>query len=254
MNSLETMVCRHLQHEGIGSVYERVILRRWFRALAQRHNYASVLEYGCGVTKGYDNISFLDQGIRVTVADEDVDAIQESWQFPQRPAFCTLTESPEADLVWSFAQLQMDASIIDAMKGLTTKHVLVFVPNILNFGTPIHLAYHLLTRTPCRHAERGSVRLRTRRGLLRFLVEEKIEVIESGYIDAPPIPDIGFSIRELRGTMGWSQADASEDKPPTDPTRVWQRVESLTRFENSPFIAPFRPLFGHHIFALGRVV
>lgn len=253
MNNIEALICTHLQGEGIGSVYERVVLSRWFRDLIVRHSYADVLEYRCPITKGYDNITFLDQGLRVTVADEDIDRIQEGWKFSLEPAFSTLRAAPMADLVWNLAQVQLDARLIDTMKALTRKHILIFVPNILNFGTPIHLAYHLLTRTPCHHAERGSIRVRTRTGLLRLLADRKIEVIESGYIDAPPIPDIGFSIRELKKTMGWSQAGASNGNPTTDPTTVWQRVQYMMRFEHSPLVAPFKPLFGHHLFALGRV-
>jgi hypothetical protein len=156
--------------------------------------------------------------------------------------------------VWSFAQIQLDAQTIDRMKELARKHVLVFVPNILNFGTPFHVAYHLLTRTPCRHAERGSVRLRSRAGLMRFLADQRIEVLASGYIDAPPIPDIGFSIRELKETVGWTQANAAVSTPVAEPAAVWQRVQRMMWFEDSRLMAPFKPVFGHHVFALGRVV
>ena len=253
VNSIEEQICTHLQHEGIGSVYERVVLSRWFRDLTMRHGYASVLEYSCPITKGYDNVTFLDHGVQATVADKDVDRIREGWKFRLQPVFSDLQSAPTADLVWNFAQVQMDARVIDAIKPLAQKHILVLVPNIFNPGTPFHLTYHLLTRTSCRHAERGSVRLRTRSGLLRLLAEKGIEVIDSGYVDAPPIPDIAFSIRELKETMGWSQANDADGGPPTDPAIVWQRVQQMTRFENSPLVSPFKSIFGHHIYALGRV-
>lgn len=254
MNDIETLICTDLQNEGIGSLYERVILSRFFRDLSRRHGYTSVLEYGCSITKGYDNMTFLEQGIQVTVADENIDRIREGWKFPHKPFFSTLQAATESDLVWNFAQVQMDTRIIKTMRSLTTKHILVFVPNVLNIGTPFHLAYHLLTRTPCRHAERGNIRLRTRTGLLRFLVKQNIEVIESGYIDAPPIPDIAFSIRELKETIGLSKTRDTHHGSKTDPNIVWRRVMRMMQFENSPLIAPLKPLFGHHIFVLGRIL
>jgi hypothetical protein len=255
MNAVETAICARLQDEGIGSLYERVVLSRWFRDLAAQHGYKNVLEYSCGVTKGYDNITLLDAGVPVTVADDRIDRIRRNWRFPQQPTFSTLQSAPAADLVWNFAQVQMNARLLDAMKSLSRKHVLVFVPNILNPGTPFHLVYHLLTRTRCRHAERGSLRIRTRSGLLRLLADRNIKVIESGYVDVPPIPDIAFSIRELKEALGWGRSSAGNGNghAPADPAMVWRRVQQMTRFEDSALVAPFKSFFGHHIFALGRV-
>lgn len=257
--AIEILFCANFQHEGLGSLYERVVLSRFLRDLAKHYGYASVLEYSCPVTKGYDNITFLEEGLQVTVADEHIGSIRKDWKLPQQPVFSDLNTAPAADLVWNFAQIQMNEEMIDLMKRLSRKHVLIFVPNILNIGTPAHLSYHLLTRTVCRHAERGSARIRTKTGLLRFLRNHKIEVIESGYIDAPPLPDIGFSIRELKETIGWSKPNhqngdiAPPAAPIADPMTVWHRVQQMIRFEKSRVIAPFKAVFGHHIFAVGRV-
>lgn len=264
MNTIEAEICTHLQHEGLGSVYERVVLSRWFRDLARQQGYRSVMEYSCGITKGYDTITFVEQGLPATVADPHIAAIEAGWKFKERPSFATLEDAPPADLVWNFAEVQMNPALIDAMKPLANKHILIFVPNILNAGTPVHLTYHLLTRTACRHAERGSVRIRTRNGLLHLLADHGIDVLKSGYIDAPLIPDIAFSIRELKQTLRRGQPAATNghaanghnghsDEPPAKPDAVWQRVQWLGPFETNPLLAPFKPIVGHHIWALGRV-
>lgn len=254
---IETAICARLQDEGVGSVYERVVLSRWFREMAARHGYRSAMEYSCPITKGYDTITLLDEGLHVTVADEQVERIEQGWRFPQRPAFSRLRDARPADLVWNFACVQMQPQLVDEMRALARKHVLVLVPNALNPGAPFHMAYHLLTRTPCRHAERGSVRIRTRRGLLDLMARRGITVIESGYIDVPPIPDIAFSIRELKETMGWAKPASPEEAavaaPPSDPEGLWRKVQQMTHFENSRLIAPLKGFFGHHIYALGRV-
>ena len=34
---------------------------------------------------------------------------------------------------------------------------------------------------------------------------------------------------------------------------LWRRVQRMTAFETSRLIGPFKPMVGHHIFALGKV-
>ncbi len=250
---VERLFCAHLQHEGIGSVYERVVLSRMFRRLLARHEYSSVLELGCAITRGYDNVTFLAAGVPATVADDPVEPIESAWALPLRPAFSSRASAPRADLVWSFASAQMTPSIVREMVPFARKHVLVFVPNVVNPGTPIHLAYHALTGTPCRHAERGSVAIRTKVGLRRLLQTAGLRVVVSGYVDAPPIPDIAFSLRELRETIGWAPRLGANGQHGADPDALWRRVQQMTAFERSQLVAPLKWLVGHHIFALGAV-
>jgi hypothetical protein len=80
-----------------------------------------------------------------------------------------------------------------------------------------------------------------------------VRILDSGYIDAPPIPNIAFSIRELKQALGVAQNGRVANGPPTDPERVWRRVRALNRFETHPASVPFRPLVAHHIFALGSL-
>ncbi len=255
MDRVEHLFCTYLQHEGIGTLYERIVKGRMLRRLAEDNGYTSVLELGCAVTKGFDNLPFLDKGLEVTVADADIDAIRNNWPFPQRPNFSGLDSAPAADLVWAFARVQLEPSVIERMKLLARRQLLVFVPNALNPGAPAHFAYHLLTRTPCRHAERGRPGLRTRPGLVRLMARHGVRVLDSGYIDAPPIPNISFSIREFKKEMVWLKtADNGQPAASTrDPAKVWQSMQALTRFEASPFVRPLKLVIAHHIYALGVV-
>jgi hypothetical protein len=227
------------------------MLSRWFRELANKRRYDRVLEFGCPITHGYDNLAFLEAGCGVTVADDDYRAIEAAWPFPSRPAFTSLAAAPRADLVWSFAEAQLDPGIVAAMSAHADRDVLVFVPNLVNPGAPVHAAYHLLTRTDCHHAERGSARVRTQPGLRRLLVDAGLHVVDSGFVDVPPIPDIAFSIRELRQTLGRPAACVGAET--VSPDRVWRQVDLMTRFERSRLVAPFKPFLGHHIYALGHV-
>jgi hypothetical protein len=254
LDRVEQLFCTYLQDEGIGTLYERIVKGRMLRGLAVEHGYRTVLEYGCAVTKGYDNLAFLDQGLSVTLADENIEAFRRGWRFPQHPTYATLDAASPADLVWSFARAQLQPSVIDAIKPLARKHLLIFVPNVFNPGAPIHSTYHLITRTPCRHAERGRPGLRTRAGLVRLMRRHGVRVLASGYIDAPPIPNIAFSLHELKQVMGWlgkNGQDPDHFAPARDPDAVWRNMEALTRFETHPAALPFRPIIAHHIYALG---
>jgi hypothetical protein len=255
LDRVEHLFCTYLQDEGIGTLYERIVKGRMLRRLAEDNGYASVLELGCGVTKGFDNLAFLDRGLEVTIADAQIDAIRAKWPFPQVPKFSNLDTAPAADLVWAFARVQLEPAVIESMKLLARRQLLVFVPNVLNPGAPAHFTYHMLTRTRCRHAERGRPAYRTRPGLIRLMAQHGVRVLDSGYIDAPPIPNIAFSIRELKQEMGWlKSADNGEVAGSMkDPARVWQSMQALTRFESSALVRPLKFVIAHHIYALGVV-
>ena len=255
MDRIEHLFCAYLQHEGIGTLYERIVKGRMLRRLAEDNGYTSVLELGCAVTKGFDNLAFLDKGVEVTVADAQIDDIRNNWPFAQRPNFSELEAAPPADLVWAFARVQLEPSVIEHMKLLARRQLLVFVPNVLNPGAPAHFTYHLLTRTPCRHAERGRPAFRTRSGLIRLMAQHGVRVLDSGYIDAPPIPNIAFSIREFKQALGWLKTTNNGQSTASmrDPARVWQSMQALTRFEASPLVRPLKLVVAHHIYALGVV-
>jgi hypothetical protein len=255
LDRTEHLFCTYLQHEGIGTLYERIVKGRMLRRLAEDNGYGSVLELGCSVTKGFDNLAFLDKGLDVTVADADIGTVRSNWPFPQSPNFSEIDRAPPADLVWTFARVQLEPAVIETMKRLARRQLLVFVPNVLNPGAPAHFTYHIVTRTPCRHAERGRPAFRTRPGLVRLLSHRGVRVLDSGYVDAPPIPNIAFSIRELKQAMGWTKtvANGQPTGSTRDPARVWQTMQSLTRFEASGLVRPFKFVIAHHIYALGVV-
>jgi hypothetical protein len=254
LESAELQFCALLQDEGIGTLYERIVKGRMLRQLARAHGYASILEFGAPVTKGFDNLPFLEQGLPVCVADANIENIKAQWRFERQPTFSTLDAAPSADLVWSFARVQLEPAVLDGMLAHARRHVLVFVPNILNPGAPVHAAYHALSRAACHHAEQGPAHLRTRSGLVQLLAQRGVHVFGSGYVDAPPIPNVAISVREVKAALGLgANGHAGAAVPAADPARVWRRMEALTRFEALPLAKPLRPVLGHHVFAIGSV-
>jgi len=243
-------MCAKLALEGIGSLYERMVLRDFLAALVQQEGITSVLEYDCRVTKGYDNIALLPHA-EVAMAVATPQTVERVWPFSARPRIVDLNAPGSYDLVWSFAVAQVDPRSVERMRQASREWVLVFVPNALNWGAPFHWALHRVTRTACRHAEhRERFRLGTLRGMRHVLASLGMTVCRSGYIDKPWLPDIGFSKRELRELLGRGRPREQE---PASPERLAAAVERLRHFEGWPLPGVLQALVAHHLYVLGRL-
>ena len=253
MKKEELEICSASAEEGIGSIYERIMIKRFFEALAKQYTFNSVLEYqGLAITKGIDNITFLKIGKDVTVADEKINQIQENWPFREKPRFSLPhKEQSGFDLVWNFAVIQLQPEIIEEMIALSNKFVLIFVPNFLNWGMPAHQLYHFLTCTNCQHAEKGNLFIRTRWGVERLARNKGLKIIETGYIDMPPLPDIGFSIRELREKLGL-KTEFKRKPSSVNSEEVLKRVNRMNFLEKLPLPEMIKLPLAHHLYLLGK--
>ncbi|MBI2940630.1 MAG: hypothetical protein HYY04_09355 [Chloroflexi bacterium] len=255
--ALELAICAFAQDEGLGSVYERVVLRRFLARLAEELRLRSVLEYGCAITRGYDNLAWLDR-CDVTVYDPDIARIRAAWRPDRQPRLVDHVGGKtngdvdgKHDLVWNFAQIQTRPELLAELLPSAGRYVLVFTPNILNWGTPFHLAYHALTRVECRHAERGRLALRTRAGLAAYVRSHRLRVLRTGYIDMPYLPDIGFSIRELKQVLG--RGTPESEAAPQPSAAVLRKVEWLMGWERRALPDPVQAVLAHHCWVLAQV-
>lgn len=230
----ELLICQKTQNEGFGAVYERIMLGRLLKRLAQKYGIRSVLEYGCSITKGYDNLALMSQ-CEVTVANENAP--------PPEGRF---------DLVWNFALTQQEPRLLEKMKQHSKRYILVFTPNLLNIGTPIHLMLHVLSRTKCQHAERGRIALRTPWGLKNFFAKQGLKVLEAGIIDIPPWPDTAFSIKDVKRMLGFK---IRENEPwfSQDPEIILAKIEKMSFLEKSSLPYLLKLFFAHHLFVLGEI-
>ena len=253
----ELRICAKTQHEGFGSVYERVMLNRLLSRLLAKFPVASVLEYQTPFVKGFDNLVFLENGCKVTVCDEQAEQFEAEWPFGEpRPRYTTRLEQEEKfDLVWNFAAFQLGTFELADMMAHTRKYVLIFTPNILNYGTPFHIAYHVLSFRKCMHAEQGSVGRRHRSGLARVARRNGLKVIESGYVDVPWWPDTAFSIREFkRYVLRMKSVNAMREAGSVkvrDAGDVLDAINGAGFMENNRLLRPF---FAHHCYVFAEKV
>jgi hypothetical protein len=246
----ELEICSFASGEGLGSVYERIMLRRFLARLAEDLDLRSVLEYGATISKGYDNLAWVDR-CEVTVYDPNAAEIESRWR-PDRKVKLVDQCSGLYDLVWNFALVQMRPECLAEMVQHARRYVLVFVPNVLNWGTPFHVSYHALTRVKCHHAEQGGLLVRSRAGLESVVRSHGLKVVQSGYVDMPYLPDIGFSIRELKGVLGIPVRDAAAGAAPSSPEATMRKVNWLMGWERRALPQWMQSVLAHHCWVLGE--
>ena len=234
--------------EGIGSVYERFRLQELFAVLAEKYKIETVFEYDDCYTRGYENKAFLDRGKAVTVFSRRGLG---RWPWSGKsPSFVREEPDGKFDLVWNFALLPRENNFLDRLARFSGKYILFFCPNYLNWGTPFHEAYHLLSQTECRHAERGSIIDRIAPLLALRLKRRKFKILKRGYVDAPWWPDTGASLAEVKkNILGMKpKKKDSRGKTKVDFNRIYQKAQPSV-FESSSW-SVFKPVLAHHFYFL----
>lgn len=247
---IELELCSASKDEGIGSIYERIMVKRFLEKVKAKYKIGSILEYkGIQITKGYDNYIFTDKVPKIDALSEKYKV---EWPFERKIRFVESEKglAKSYDLVWNFATLQASPEVLPEMTRLTDKYLLIFVPNVWNWGTPFHIAYHLIFRDRCEHAERGKFSLKTRSGLKKAVRKAGFKILETDYIDMPWIPDIGFSIRELKTRLGMKVPQ--RQKIDTKPEDTLAKIESMKIFEGKKWLGILKPIVSHHQYVLAE--
>jgi len=247
-------IINHAQNEGLGALYERIMLGRLLKKIVKKYQIKSVLEYGLTYTKGFDNLHLFNT-CEVTLCDPHITLFQKHYPFSPKPKFslCSDSNLKPADLIWSFALLQNNPHYLKKMISCSKKFILVLTPNILNFGTPIHLFFHLLEHSSCFHAESGSLSLRTIQGLKSFCQKQNLKILDSGLIDIPWWPDTAFSIAQMKKILIKKSSTKPKKKTKTNPQKLLEKINASAFIENAPLPKFLKIPFAHHNFVLGKI-
>jgi len=146
--------------------------------------------------------------------------------------------------------VHLNPELINEIIKKSKKYVLFFTPNIWNYGTPFHIAYHIISKTKCTHAERGSIKLRRLSGMKDFAKKHGLRVLKTGYVDMPPWPDTAFSIREVKENILKKKLPPKEKIVPLPGKEVLDRVNKKMFVENSNLFIKY--LFAHHQYVLAE--
>ncbi len=242
--------------EGLGSCYERCQLNSLLPEIISGLKCNSILEFPTPISNGWDNKAFLDKGLDVSIISDDPKKSKAGWPYKEKPKFFNIKdlEKKKFDLVWSFAIIHQEPRLFEKMFEFSNKYILIFTPNILNWGFPIHWGLHFLTKTKCKHPERGIFKLMNLWGLKWFLEKQGLKIIKSGFFDAPFWPDFAFSIEEIKDGLPFLKAENKPRESKLAKNHGQTMVSTITKaieFEKKlPKI--FRLIFAHHQYVLAK--
>ena len=211
-------------NEGLGLVYERLILNDFLEALAKRFAVRSVLEapiYGMAGATGINSVRFAQLGIPVTLVDVSAERLREVrrlWEelglLDRLTLVCVPDGAPlpfadgEFDLVWNWAALwhlpDADATLGE-MARVSRDLLFTAMPNRMQIG--YLLRRFLLEReffdwvADARWADIALAR--------RALERRGLRLAEQGVLDVPPWPDTVMPAREVLARLGLGTAAQS---------------------------------------------
>ena len=258
--------------EGLGTVYERFMLQRFFESLLDANSIKTVLEvplYGMTGISGINSAYFAERGCEVTLMDSSTEVVTgafEAWQdipWEKRPRIMHHQDiaalpfgSDSYDLVWNFAALWHlgDArGLLSEMARTSAQFVLIFVPNRRQIG--YFLRKHVFDRGFFSdvHEEWNDAA-----EIIEFLQSFGFELREQGVLDVPPWPDTAFPIKKLfsrnssinrKSTTDFWTWDIISYYSGKDPT-LQKRVEKYTVLEDLPIPWRLKLPWAHHRYVL----
>ncbi len=200
-------------HEGLGTVYERFLLHRFFDRLKQDYAVRSVLEvpsFGMTGVSGVNSLWWARQGIVPVVMDNDLlrlQKVREVWRHLHLQArfvydrdFATLPFADGAfDLSFNFASLWFVPHLIPFLNELsrvTAKAIFISVPNRFGIGYQLRLHWPGTVRPALKYEHVKA------RAFVPHLRKLGWQLADKGYFDIPPWPDFPLKKEVLLQRLG----------------------------------------------------
>lgn len=262
-------------NEGLGLVYERLVLNDFLTALRKEYQIDTVLEaplFGMAGVSGINSVALAQAGAAVTLVDdheERLGAIARIWDELELPArFVHHTDwghlpfvDRSFDLVWNWAALwyldDPEALLRDLVRT-ARKVVFVAMPNRAQVG--YLLRKYLLERDFVQYvdeqwADIGRVR--------RVLTGLGVRIVRQGVLDVPPWPDtvmpaaevlkrLGIRSKKLEGQFSgdswqWSTMAYYLGQQPD----LYDRVMRYAWLDRAPIPWRIKAIWAHHRYLIG---
>lgn len=260
-------------NEGLGLVYERLVLNDFLEGLMERYHPGEILEapvYGMAGVTGINSVRFAQSGAHVTLVDsnsERIEGIRQIWAelglsaaFVHVGDFATLPfKNKTFDLAWNWAalwHLPKPERLIEELARISRNLIFVAMPNRAQFG--YILRKYLLERDFGDYVDEGWAD--THR-IKKALASANVTIVDEGVIDVPPWPDtvmpagqvlqkLGVRSTRLSGAQwNWSTMDYYLGRRPD----LKAKMERYAFLERAPLPWRLKTIWAHHRYLVGSV-
>ena len=263
-------------NEGLGLVYERLILNDFLEGLMRKHHIQTVLEaplYGMAGASGINSVRFAQLGAHVTVVDvneERLVEVRRLWDelgLLDRAEFIYVSDpssfpfaNRSFDFVWNWAALWYLPNAILTLRDMarvSKKLVFTAMPNRMQMG--YLLRKYLLEKEFFDWIEDESwANINKPR---KVLERAGMKLIDQGVLDVPPWPDTVMPARDVLQRLGfgrgaqarfegeswqWStMAYYTGEQPELKP-----QMDSYAFLEHAPIPWQLKVIWAHHRYIL----
>ena len=196
-------------YEGLGSSYERIVLNDLLFQTVNNYNVHNVLEspsFGFTGISGINLLNLAELGLDITLEDNDLhrlNLIENLWNklgyqvdLVYNPEFTKLDYPDKSfDMSFSFSALWFVSDLANFLKELsrvTAQVIFISVPNRDGIGFKLQMKDYSPEKYPqitLSYIDPSSI--------IYILKKINWNLVDSGYFDCPPWPDIGMTKEEL---------------------------------------------------------
>lgn len=253
-------------NEGLGLVYERLMLNDFLEKLRAKHQIRTVLEapiYGMAGVSGINSVMLARAGAQVTLMDdyaERLDGVRSIWRqlnldatFLNHTDFAHLPFPDRSfDLVWNWAALWYldDAEeLLRELARVSRNLIFIAMPNRAQVG--YLMRKYILERDFVRYVDERWADIGRVKKQLR---EAGCTVIDEGVLDVPPWPDtvmpaslvlqkVGIRSNKFKGDdWNWSTMDYYLGKRP----ELKAKMDQYAFLERAPLPWQIKSVWAHH--------
>lgn len=264
-------------NEGLGLVYERLVLNDYLDRIVSQHNIRTVLEapiYGMAGVSGINSVRLAQRGCAVTLVDENAERLQgveRVWnELNLRATFTShadLAHLPfddnSFDLTWEWAglwYLPNAEALLKELVRVSRKLVFVAMPNRVQVG--YLMRKYLLERDFVNYVDESWADIHRIKKVLR---DASVKFIDEGVLDVPPWPDTVMPAAQVLQRLGirskkldsqfsgagwnWSTMEYYLGRRP----ELKAMIDRYTFIEHAPIPWQIKAVWAHHRYVLGQV-
>lgn len=264
-------------NEGLGLVYERLMLNDFLQELQLKHNIQAVLEapiYGMAGVSGINSVILARSGASVTLVDDNAERLENVariWHELNLDA-TFLLESPISnlqlpprtyDLAWNWAALWYlpdPEKLIGEMIRASRNLVFIAMPNRAQVG--YLMRKYVLEKDFIRYVDESWANIDRIKNILR---DWDCTIIDQGVLDVPPWPDtvmpatevlkrLGIQSQEMQSkfqgdSWNWSSMDYYTGKRP----ELKSQMDKYSFLEKAPVPWQIKSIWAHHRYVVAQV-